>query len=174
MTPKYESMKKFQDLHSHPPSMKAEKENFRKIFEKWEPSKKIQRKRWKLFTKIFPLKMPQWFHRLFLRSKVPFTEFEPKNGRRYPKNHEDSQYERNGDRLIPKKTFTQTSQKYWRSRFSDGKKDKNFIQMIRHFMWWNFQVMLIAFLSNIYHSWPEKNSVDLDRQPDNIKQVSNL
>ena len=45
MTPNYESIKKFPtDLHSHPPSMNAEKENIHKIFEHPQNEKSRQKR----------------------------------------------------------------------------------------------------------------------------------
>ena len=136
-----------------------------KFFKKWKQTfKKDPTKTIKKFSTIFAPKMPQWIYRLFHRWKVPLAESERKNCQRYPKIPEDSRYQGNGDRLLPKKNFTQTWQKYCISRFCDGKNDKNSIRIFRSFMWWNFQVMPTAFLSIIHHSGPKnklKNSPKL-------------
>ena len=110
-----------------------------------------------MFTKIFAPKLPQWFHQLFDQWKVPFTESEPKNCPIYPKIPEDSQYQSNGDRLLPKKSYS-NKQKHWGSPFRDGKNDRNFVRKFRNFTCWSFQVMPRAFPSTVYHSWPENKS----------------
>ena len=109
MTPNYGTIKKWPtDLYSHPPSMNAEKENTHKILENLK--KAVKKEPTKMINKCLRRQVRQKATMIpptFSSAKSTFYGIRAEKCRRDPKIPEDSQYQRKGEKLLPKK-ITQT------------------------------------------------------------------